>query len=208
MLGMEELLKGTRTDGIQHGDLDAIANFVYDFVDTCNNVCNYSHGSGFNCIKVHLLKHMVSHDIKRLGIPANFSEMPGETQFKENMKNPGSTSCKQADLFDKDLYQRRHEHLIVKRYCQTISRINLDESNKSKPSLPNNIHTGEGVTKVHLTENEIGSDRIGTPYSHLYTLLLAKNASHLRDDIPLKPTIIYTGKKNRKIQISHVLLQY
>ena len=115
-------MKNMRMDGIKQADLEAIEHYTSLLIDFAKKACRYSHGMGFCRIKVHLLVKMLSVEIKKYGTPDNVSGMPGESQFKEHFKLPGSTARFTQEFFDQDCYQRKHQHMVIKKCQQVIQR--------------------------------------------------------------------------------------
>ncbi len=117
---------------------------------------------------------MVNSEIRKYGTPSNVSGMPGKTQFKENMKLPGSTARKWASVFEEDMYNRRHQQLILKRCYQSVVR--------------RQAVAGDSGTATHDCEPE---DKIG---KHLYTVV---NAYRKGDDQEkAKICMLYVGESD------------
>ena len=122
LIGLEEITKNTRLNGIKKSDIDAIKYMVCMLIDRAKSACDYKQGMGFTRIKTHLLVKMLDKEVKKYGTPDNVSGMPGESQFKENFKLPGSTARKWQEVFDEDIYKRKHEHLVIER-CKQINDV-------------------------------------------------------------------------------------
>jgi hypothetical protein len=124
LLGFEEVLKGTRTDGIAPKDIAPLKWLVGKTIGALERISTVNSGDGFNTIKIHnYLVHMFDSEVKQFGCPSNVSGGPGESQFKENFKLHASTSQMREHCFDEQLYNRRYYYSVVQRYAQIITRV-------------------------------------------------------------------------------------
>ncbi len=156
LLGLEELMKNTRCDGILEDDIEAISWFVGITVKEASEICQLKVGAGFKRIKTHLLKHMCNEEIRKYGTPDNVSGMPGETMFKSKFKLPASTTRMRSSTFDEDMYRRQYQHAIIKRCYQVLLRIKRMEErfgwNRSHTSSAN-----KGTSSI-ATANNLSTD--------------------------------------------------
>jgi hypothetical protein len=222
LLGLEEFLKNTCQSGIKREHLPAVRYYVASFIDSADQTCNYQQGSGFNRIKVHIITHMVGDLIEMFGSPDNISGMAGESQFKENFKLPGSTTQMRDSTFDEQMYNRRHQHMVINRMWQHVERISsTKQSKKQRESLQPSGNVNDDIRFPNYAENVFsgatslphpvgstvkggigvadtrGADGIS---SQLYSIQMAYNKLQPSPGTthPFEPCILYSGKEGTK----------
>jgi hypothetical protein len=127
LLCLEELLKihpGKSERSWMTSDIPAVSYYTRVVLDKITKVADRTVGDGFNLIKFHLNIHMIAEDIMKYGLPRNISGGPGESQFKENFKNPAETTQKRENVFDEQVAERHHEHVTIGKCVERISRLN------------------------------------------------------------------------------------
>jgi hypothetical protein len=100
LLCLEELLKchsGKSKDILTPDNLPKVLLYVQVLLGTIKKNAHREVGDGFNVVKFHLVNHTFGIDVLKYGSPANVSGGPGESQFKQNMKNLG-TKTQMNDL--------------------------------------------------------------------------------------------------------------
>lgn len=130
---LEELLKmhpGKSPHPILASDLPAISFYTKSLLEFITTEINRSTGDGFNLIKFHLMTHMIEEDIVKYGLPRNVSGSAGESQFKDNFKNPATTTQKRVATFDQQCSERHHEHMTISRCMQILERVEREKSDR------------------------------------------------------------------------------
>jgi hypothetical protein len=145
LMCLEELLKchsGKNKTLISREQLPMIVRYVKQLLETIKSVADRQVGDGFDIIKFHLINHMLEDDIPKYGSPANVSGGPGETQFKKNFKNPGSTTQLNDTTFIQQVCMRKFQHHTTERCAQRVSRIEDCNSDayRSNPYSYNLLH--------------------------------------------------------------------
>ena len=145
LMCLEELLKchsGKNKSLISREQLPMIVHYVKHLLDKIKSVADRQVGDGFDTPKFHLIVHMLQDDIPKYGSPANVSGGPGETQFKKNMKNPGSTTQLNDTTFIQQMCMRKFQHHTTERCVQRVSRIDDCDSDAyfSNPYSYNLLH--------------------------------------------------------------------
>jgi hypothetical protein len=122
---LEELLKchtGKTDTPITRENLPKIVLYTKYLLHRITEKAGRLEGDGFNVVKFHILIHMLELDVLKFGSPANVSGGPGESQFKENLKNPGSTTQMNDSTFVEQVSTRKHQHNTTERCANRVAR--------------------------------------------------------------------------------------
>jgi hypothetical protein len=148
LLCLEELLKchsGKSSVLITQDNLPPILLYTQVLLTEIKEKTGRVEGEGFNTIKFHLMTHMLEMGIPMYGSPANVSGGPGESQFKNNLKNPGETTQQNDSTFAEQVSIRKYQHHTAERSALRVSR-REDHSTQGlfdgKPYLLNPLHEG------------------------------------------------------------------
>jgi hypothetical protein len=147
LLCLEELLKchSQKSDElITRENLPHVFYYVQVILSTIRANADREVGDGFNVVKFHLLNHMFREDVPKYGSPANVSGGPGESQFKENMKNPAMKTQMNDVTFLEQMCIKHVQNITGRRCAQRVSRQEDYQIGAfaGKPYLLNPLHEG------------------------------------------------------------------
>jgi hypothetical protein len=95
-------------------------------------------------VKFHLPLHMVS-DIRKFGVPSNFSSGPGESRHKTICKNPARRTQGQKKKLDYQTADRYSEFIILQRAMSEINSGDLPSASETNGNHPRTSKVGGKV---------------------------------------------------------------
>jgi hypothetical protein len=163
LLCLEELLKchsGKSDVLITKQNLPQIVLYAQVLLTEIREKTGRTEGEGFNTVKFHLMTHMLHTGVPMYGSPANISGGPGESQFKNNLKNPGETTQQNDATFAEQVSIRRHQHHTAERSALRVARRENRGTQglfDAKPYLLNPLHEGALTNLEQQVPDHFGS---------------------------------------------------
>ena len=110
MILFEEFMKSTKL--LPERTLRLIEDFIPPLMTRFKNTIDRQEGNQMKIIKFHLMLHVVD-DIRRFGLPPNFSTGPSESRHKSHCKEPGRHTQRRAETFISQVQRRFNEQLAI-----------------------------------------------------------------------------------------------
>jgi hypothetical protein len=100
------------TKGHKHSFILELQRYIPMMMERAARVMDRKEGTGMNFIKFHLILHLCQ-DIINMGLPVNVDSEAGESNHKENTKNPANHTQKRVHVFDQQTANRYVENLAI-----------------------------------------------------------------------------------------------
>ena len=202
MILFEEFMKVT--NGYDNPTLNMIDDFIPPLMERFKKTVDRQNGNQMRIIKFHLMLHVVD-DIRRFGLPSNFSTGPSESRHKSHCKQPGSHTQRRSETFVQQVQTRYNEQLAIEMAANDPQYLNFDWRNQSEENykatnMASNMELSCPVFRLHRDHWEPYSAKkhkskfskawIPSEYRQVMDYLVHRLCCHLPED--QLPLIIYS----------------